>query len=82
MRRVGTLSLLAVAVQPALGHPTDKVHHEPSPIPPVVFLAGVFVLGTAVYLDSRDRLGRRAANLGVGIGVVAVLTGIALLFVL
>jgi hypothetical protein len=47
----------------------------------VLFLAGVFVLGTTVYLDYRDMLSRRLANVGVGIGVLAVLAGLVLLFV-
>ncbi|QCC51179.1 hypothetical protein [Halapricum salinum] len=82
MRRVSVLSVLVVAVQPTLAHTTETAHHEPSPLPPVMFLAGVFVLGTAVYLDSRDALDRWLADLGVGVGVLAILAGIALLFVL
>lgn len=82
MRRLGALSLLAVAVQPTLAHTTETAHHEPSPIPPVVFLAGVLVLGTAVYLDAHDAIERWRADLGVGIGVLAILAGIVLLFAL
>ena len=81
MRRLGVLVAVVLATRPALAHSTGDPHREVSPLPPVVFLAGVFVLGTVVYLDYRDRLGRRLADLGVGVGVLAILAGIALLFV-
>lgn len=81
MKRLGALAVLLAAVRPALAHQTGQQHSEPSPVPPVLFLAGVFVLGTTVYLDYRDMLSRRLANVGVGIGVLAVLAGLVLLFV-
>lgn len=80
MKRLGALAFLLAAARPALAHDTGHQHSEPSPVPPVVFLAGVLVLGTAVYLDYRDMLSRRLANVGVGLGVLAVLVGLGLLF--
>lgn len=81
MKRLSSLALvLLVAVRPVLAHNTGQQHSEASPVPPVLFLAGVVILGTAVYLDHRDMLGRKLANLGVAIGVFGALAGIGLFF--
>lgn len=78
MKRLGVLAVLLAAVRPVLAHETGQQHSEPSPVPPVLFLAGVFILGTAVYLDYRDMLSRRLANVGVGVGVLGVLASTVL----
>lgn len=80
-RALAVVASLLLAVGPTLAHTTGTEHQEtPSLLPPTVFLAGVLVLGTAVVLDHYEELTRRQANAGVGVGVVGVLAGIALLF--
>lgn len=75
-----TAALLVVSGT-AVAHDTGTTHQESqSLVPPVVFLAGILVLGTAVVLDSRGALSGRQADLGVGVGALGTLTGIALLF--
>jgi len=70
MRRLETLALLLFAVQPALGHPSEQPHTEPSPLPPVVFAAGLFVFGTTLVLEHRDLLSRRLTIVGLAVGVL------------
>ncbi|MFW6265907.1 MAG: hypothetical protein ACOC2A_03925, partial [Halanaeroarchaeum sp.] len=56
------------------------VHHDgrTRPVPPVVLLASALVLGTALFLDSRDMLSRRLALAGIFLGVFGVGVGVAL----
>ncbi|QCC51180.1 hypothetical protein [Halapricum salinum] len=70
MRRLSTIVLLILAVQPALGHTTGQPHTETSPVPPVVLAAGLFVFGTTLVLEYRDLLSRRLTIAGLGVGVV------------
>jgi hypothetical protein len=74
MRRLSALLVVLLVARPVLAHETRQPHTESSPVPPVVLLAGLFVLGTALYLDHRDALSRRLALFGIGVGIVA--TGI------
>lgn len=85
MRRVaGSLATLLgvlLTAGTALAHDTGTDHQEtPSLVPPTVFLAGVLVLGTAVFLDSRGELSTQQANAGAALGVLAIVAGIGLLF--
>ena len=83
-RAAGTVAaalLAALTAGTALAHNTGTEHQEtPSLVPPTVFVAGVLVLGTAVFLDSRDELSPRQANVGAALGVLAIVAGIGLLF--
>jgi hypothetical protein len=82
LAEVGLTALLTTGV--ALAHRTGTTHQEqpllPEILAPTLFLAGASVLVTAAVLDHREMLARRQANLGVGLGAVGVLAGIALLF--
>lgn len=80
-RPLGVLVTLAVAVGPVLAHPEHSGHDGGTDLlPPVVFLAGVLVLGTALVLDYRGDLGRRLADAGVALGALGVVAGLGLLF--
>lgn len=70
MRRLSVLVVLVLAVQSALAHPTEQPHTETSPVPPVVFAAGLFVFGTTLALEYQDLLSRRLTIAGLGVGVV------------
>lgn len=51
----------------------------PTLLPPVLFLAGLVVLGTSVYLDHRG-LTDRFADVGVALGVLGLVVGLLALF--
>jgi hypothetical protein len=71
MRRLSALGLLlTLAVQPVLAHDTGQAHTESSPVPPVVFAAGLFVFGTTLVLEYRDLLSRRLTIAGLATGVL------------
>jgi len=70
MRRLSALLVLTLAVRPVLGHPTEQPHTEPSPVPPVVFAAGLFVFGTTLVLEYRDLLSRQLTMVGLAVGVL------------
>lgn len=81
MRRGVALVLGSVATS---GRAAAHVGHEghggaPALLPPVLFLTGLVVLGTSVYLDYRG-LADRVADLGVALGVLGVVVGLLTLF--
>lgn len=67
---------VAASSSPALAHGSESGIHG-TLLPVGLFLAGVVVLGAAVYLDAAERVDRRVADAGVLVGVVSVLASIA-----
>lgn len=77
-RRLATAAAVAVLAYatPALAHSggdADPVHTWG---PPALFVAGFVLLGASVALDARDVVPARYADVGVGVGVFAVLVAI------
>ena len=65
-----------------LAHTGHAEHGGVDPaVPAAVFVAGLAFLGAGVYLDRRADVEAVYADLGVGMGVLAVLGSIALVLV-
>jgi hypothetical protein len=66
---------------PVLGHTGHETHGIDPAIPAAVFVAGLAFLAAGIYLDRRDDVAPIYADVGVGIGVLAVIASVALLAV-
>lgn len=55
-------------------HGGHAVHRDGGPL--ALFVVGVAVLGASVYLDANDAVSRRTADVGVLVGLLAVLAAI------
>lgn len=77
-RLAGVVVAAALAVaSPVLAHEGEQ-HAARDPVggPIALFLAGLVVLGSSAYLDANGAVSRRAADAGVGLGLLAVLVAI------
>lgn len=77
-RVLSALSVLVLATGRTMAHGSHDGHAD-SPLPPVVFLASVVVLGGSIYLDSTDHIGRRHADAGVFASIAGLLLSVGLL---
>lgn len=75
---LSALSILLLATGRALAHGGHDGHAD-SPLPPVVFLTSVTLLGGSIYLDSTDRIKREHADAGVFASVAGLLVSVGLL---
>jgi hypothetical protein len=65
----------------AAGHTGHSVHWADPAVGLAVFASGVCFLGAGLYLDGREDVARVYSDLGVGIGILAVLAAVALVLV-
>jgi uncharacterized membrane protein YhiD involved in acid resistance len=86
MARLGgrVLALLPTTTElpgAVLGHTGHETHGIDPAIPAAVFVAGLAFLGAGVYLDRREDVAPVYADVGVGLGILAVIASVALLAV-
>lgn len=73
------LVAIAVTAGQVAAHGADGGAH--TLLGPATFVLGVIVVGLAVGADARDAVTPKVADLGVGVGVVLVVGGLAVYYV-